>query len=165
MEPALLARRLARVEAVQAIHDLIAGFARGADAHCDPVLLRPLFTDDAVFDIGRFGRLEGGDHIVAEMHRNNARGFQWTLHYLTSPAIEVADDLRSATVFFYLWETATHPKPGAGDVACWIGGWYDAQAVPHGDGTWRFRRLQLTIRLMSPYAEGWKPVPAGFDDL
>lgn len=159
-----IARRLRRLEDREALRDLVAGFARGADAGCDPALLRPLFTDDARFDIDRFGSLEGGDHIVHEMHANTGRGFNWTLHYLTTPVFTFESD-DAATCFFYLWEVATHPRPDGTEVAYWIGGWYDARAVRQADGTWRFRHLQLTIRLMSPYAEGWKPMPPDFESL
>jgi hypothetical protein len=160
-----LETRIARLEAVEAIKILIARFARGADARCDPALLRPLFTDDARFDIDRFGALEGGDHIVAEMHANVDRGFNWTVHYLTSPIVEVAEDLQTAQCFFYLWEVATHPGAANEDKAYWIGGWYDATAVCSGDDQWRFKHLKLTVKLMSPYAEGWKPIPDNFEDL
>jgi len=158
-------QRLTRLEDIEAIKALIAGFSRGADAKCDPDMLRPLFCDDAVFDIGQFGRLEGGDHIVEQMHRNTDIGFDWTLHYLVSPVIEIHDDLETATCFYYLWETATHPTKAGTAQSYWIGGWYDATAVKGGDDRWRFRHLKLTVQLMSPYAEGWRAVPASFEEL
>ncbi len=159
-----IARRLLRLEDREALRDLVAGFARGADAGCDPALLRPLFTADARFDVDRFGSLEGGDRIVEQMHANTGRGFNWTLHYLTTPVFAFEDD-DTAECFFYLWEVATHPRPDGQAVAYWIGGWYDARAIRDTDGAWRFRHLRLTVRLMSPYAEGWKPVPPDFDSL
>lgn len=162
---ASLEQRIARLEALEAVKILIAGFARGADAGCDPGLLRPLFTDDARFDIDRFGSMEGGDEIAAQMHRNTDRGFNWTVHYLTTPVIELADDLESGRCFFYLWEVATHPTAEEGDKAYWIGGWYDAELECVADGSWRFSHLRLTIKLMSPYGEGWQPVPERFEDL
>ncbi|NKB37718.1 MAG: nuclear transport factor 2 family protein [Gammaproteobacteria bacterium] len=158
-------QRITRLEDYEAIKVIIATFSRGADAGCDPTILRPIFCDDAIFDIGQFGVLEGGDHIVNEMHNNTDIGFNWTLHYLISPVIEIQDDLNTAQCFYYLWETATHPTKQGKEDSYWIGGWYDATAVKEKDGKWRFKHLKLTVKLMSTYAEGWKPVPGSFDEL
>lgn len=158
-------QRITRLEDYEKIKVLITGFARGADADCDPTILRPLFTDDAVFDVGQFGSLEGGDNIVEQMHANVDLGFKSTLHFLVSPSIDMRDDLRSADCFYYLWETATHQTRGGQAVGYWIGGWYDALAVKGSDDVWRFRRLKLTVKLMSPNEQGWQPVPDSFDAL
>jgi len=160
-----LEQRITRLEDIEAIKILIATFSRGADAKCDPAILRPIFTDDAVFDIGQFGTLEGGDNIVNQMHSNTDIGFNWTLHYLVSPVIEIHDDLETATCFYYLWETATHATKKGDEDSYWIGGWYDATAFKEGDGKWRFKYLKLTIKLLSSYEEGWHELPKSFDDL
>ena len=159
---AQLEGRLAELEAVRAIHDLIAAFARGADAHCDPAMLAPLFTDDAVFDIGDFGTLSGGGaKIAADMHANNSRGFYWTLHYLVSPVIRFAPDRRQAETDFLLFEPAAlHPDNGG--KAFWIGGRYIADCQCDA-GQWRFHRLRLELHLMTRRRPGWDPVPTGFD--
>lgn len=160
-----LEQRITRLEDIEAIKILIANFSRGADAACDPAILRPLFTDDAVFDIDQFGTLEGGDQIVEQMHNNTDIGFNWTLHYLVSPVIEIQQDLQTAHCFYYLWETATHPTQQGSEDSYWIGGWYHARAVKQADGKWRFQHLQLSVKLMSRYAEGWHELPASFADL
>ena len=158
-------QRITRLEDIEAVKNIITQFARGADARCDPTILRPIFADEAVFDIGQFGTLEGGDNIVEQMHANVDKGFNWTIHYLTTPMVEIADsDLDRATCFFYLWEVATHPVQDQADKAYWIGGWYDATAVKLA-GKWGFSHLKLTLSLLSPYDEGWKPMPQSFDDL
>ena len=160
-----LEQRITRLEDSEAIKVLIANFSKGADAKCDPVILRPLFCDDAVFDIGQFGIIEGGDNIVNQMHNNTDIGFNWTLHFLASPIIEIHDDLKTATCFYYLWETATHPTKKGKEDCYWIGGWYDATAVKETDNQWRFKHLKLTVKLMSHYTEGWQEVPGSFDEL
>ncbi len=160
-----LEQRITRLEDFEAIKVLIASFSRGADAKCDPVILRPLFCDDAVFDIGQFGTLEGGDHIVDQMHNNTDIGFNWTLHFLVSPIIEIHEDFKTATCFYYLWETATHHKIKGNEECYLIGGWYEAIAVKEADNKWRFKHLKLTVKLMSPYTEGWRDVPGSFDEL
>lgn len=158
-------QRLTRLEDYEKIKVLITGFARGADANCDPKLLRPLFTDDAVFDVGQFGRLEGGDNIVEQMHSNVDVGFNSTLHFLVSPTIDMQEDLKSAKCFYYLWETASHTTQAGQDVAYWIGGWYDADVVKDAYGTWRFKHLALNLKLLSPNTDGWRPLPSSFEEL
>jgi hypothetical protein len=157
-------QRITRLEDIEAVRGIITQFARGADAGCDPGILRPIFTDDAVFRIAHFGTLEGGDIIAREMHANAAKGFNWTIHYLTTPTVEIGEDLESARCFFYLWEVATHPSRDGSPKAYWIGGWYDGVAVKQ-HGRWRFRRLELTLGLMTPHEPGWRPIPRSFEDL
>ena len=162
LQLAQLEARLADLEARQGVHDLIAAFARATDAHCDPALIAPLFTDDAEFDIGDFGTLSGGGAAIAhEMHANNARGFFWTLHYLLSPVIQFSDDRRSASVDFYIFEPAALHQDN-GSKAFWVGGRYFAECRASA-GRWQFRRLRLQLELMSRHRPGWDPIPAGFD--
>lgn len=164
MAEADLAHRIARLEAREDIRDVLVAFARGADAHCDPAQLAPLFTDDAVFDIGSFGVLTGGGAaIAAHMHANNSRGFYWTLHYMVSPQITLAEDCASASVFCYLWElAASHPDKGR--KAFWIGGHYTADMVLQ-QGCWRIRKLKLHLDLLSPYAEGFAATVTSFEEV
>lgn len=158
-------QRLTRLEDYEKIKVLITGFARGADANCDPKLLRPLFTDDAVFDVGQFGRLEGGDHIVEQMHSNVDVGFNSTLHFLVSPSIEMQANLTSAKCFYYLWETASHKTQNGKDVAYWIGGWYNADVEKDANSIWRFKYLSLSLKLLSPNSDGWQSLPDSFEEL
>ncbi len=160
-----LEQRIARLEDIDAIKKVIVRFARGADAGCDPKILRPLFTDDAVFVVGDLATYNGGDEITRLMHANNKTGFYWTLHYLVSPDIEISDDGKTATAFYYLWEPAATSRTGDRDQAYWIGGWYDAALEKGTDQKWRYKHLSLTLKLMSAYAEGWQAMPTQFDDL
>ncbi len=159
-----LEARIQRLEDIEAIKKVITRFARGADHGCDPDILRPLFTDDAVFEVGQFGTYTGGDEIARSMHANNKTGFYWTLHYLISPEIEISEDGKTATAFYYLWEPAATPQKDKPDQAFWIGGWYNASLAKESGG-WKYRHLALTLKLLSSYDEGWKAMPGAFDDL
>jgi SnoaL-like domain len=149
-----LETRIAILEAKSDIQDLFTAFAKGADAYCEPALLEPIFTDDAIFDVGSFGRMEGGGQAIAEtMKMNNVRGFHWTLHYMVSPEVKVAPTLEHADAFCYFWGVAkSHPDNG--ERSFWVGGTYTAEAVRTSRG-WRFRRLNLHVELLSPYEEGF----------
>lgn len=152
-------QRLSRLEALRAIDDLIADLGRAFDAGPSAALLQPLFTDDARFTIDRYGTLEGAAAIAAGVAGNAAQGFRWTLHYLVSPKVGLADDHRSADVEFLLWETAT----AASGRAYWIGGRYLAHACVI-DAGWRFDRLELQAGLISHYPAGWSDKPERLAD-
>lgn len=156
--------RIAKLEARQSIDDLIGDLARAFDGGPSAELLRPLFTDDARFEIDRYGVLEGGDAITAGVVGNSGQGFSWTLHYLVSPKVELAADCSSAQLDFMLWEVAT----SASGRAYWIGGRYFARAVRSGEGEagsrWRFASLTLEAQLISRNPAGWSDKPATLQD-
>jgi len=153
-----LEQRIERLEALRAIDDLITDLSRAFDAGPSRDALRPLFTDDASFLIDRYGDLRGADAIAEGVAGNAESGFRWTLHYLVSPKVVLAEDGRSADVSFMLWEVAT----AASGRAYWIGGRYLSRMV--GDqGRWRFATLELQADLISHYPEGWNDKPPSLD--
>jgi len=154
MTPTTLEARVTRLEALRAVDDLIADLGRAFDSGPSATALRPLFTDDAVFVIDRYGTLEGGNAIAEGVAGNAESGFRWTLHYLVSQRVVLAADGQSADVDFYLWEIAT----SATGKAYWIGGKYEAKALAAGD-RWRFSRLELKADVISHYPEGWGKKP------
>lgn len=159
MDGPSLEQRVARLEALRGIDDLIADLGRAFDAGPSAEALRVLFTADAGFLIDRYGALQGREAIAQGVAGNAEQGFRWTLHYLVSPKVTLAVDLRSADIDFYLWEVAT----AASGRAYWIGGRYVAQAVQDGE-RWRFGRLELRADLISHYPDGWLPKPAALAD-
>jgi hypothetical protein len=74
---------------------------------------------------------------------------------MVSPAIKIADDGKTAQAFWYLWETANMPHPQTRETeAMWIGGTYDTTLAKE-NGEWKFKWVNLNIKLLSPYTEGW----------
>lgn len=157
--------RLARLEAAEEIRTVISRFARAADDHCLPEGMRPLFAEDAVFEVGPFDTYRGREEILRKLQENNKTGFNWTLHYLVGPEITVDAQAQTANAFFYLWEPAATSRESDDSRAYWIGGWYDADLVRTETDGWRFRRLRLTLKLLSRYDEGWRPMPTSFAEL
>lgn len=151
--------RLLRLEVLRAIDELIADLGRAFDAGPSAEALRPLFADDAVFVIDRYGTLEGADGIAEGVAGNAESGFRWTLHYLVSPKVTLSTDMKQADVDFYLWEIAT----AASGKAYWIGGRYLAAAVWRPE-RWMFRSLELQADLISHYPQGWLPKPDALAD-
>jgi hypothetical protein len=153
-----LEQRIQRLEALRGIDDLIVDLSRAFDAGPSRDALKPLFTDCAIFLIDCYGTLQGAEAIANGVAGNAEAGFQWTLHYLVSPKMVLADDCRSADVDFMLWEVAT----AASGKAYWIGGKYLARAV-NDLNRWRFENLELQADLISHYTQGWAEKPPSLD--
>ncbi len=159
MDTGNLEQRLRQLEALRAIDDLIADLGRAFDAGPSAAALRPLFTADSRFVIDQYGSFEGSEAIAAGVAGNADAGFRWTLHFLVSPKVALAEDQTAGTVDFYLWEAAT----AASGKAYWIGGRYRAQ-VRLDEGRWRFAYLELEADLISHYPDGWQPKPMQLSD-
>jgi len=151
-----LAARVQRLEDIEAIKLLVVRYAQGADRGNDTDIMIPLFADDGVWDGGeRFGVYTGKEAIRQFLSESGAF-IGWTLHYMVSPAVEVDPHGKTAKAFWYLWETATMPNQETGeDDAFWIGGTYESELTKQHDGAWKFARVALTLKLLSPYKEGW----------
>ena len=150
-----LAARIQRLEDIEAIKWMIVRYAQGADQHNNVDIMLPLFADDAVWDAGeRFGRYEGKQAIY-EFLKGSGSFIGWTLHYMVSPAIKIAEDGKTAQAFWYLWETANMPSAQTQESeAMWIGGTYDTELAKE-NGEWKFTKVNLRVKLLAPYTEGW----------
>ncbi len=150
-----LIRRLARLESLEAIRDLIAGYARGADRNNDPAIMAPLFAPDATWAAKGFGPFKGRDAIAQGLAATGRTDILWSLHYMISPLVELAGDGHTATGSWYLWELATMPGTSADQPdSIWVGGTYQADFRQH-DGRWYFQNVWLDIRLATPFEEAW----------
>ena len=89
--------RLRRIEACEAIRKLIAAYAVGADRKNDPAILGPLFSADAEWQLDGVDHLIGRTAIAEGLSRIAQTYVTWSLHYMVSPLIELADDALSAT--------------------------------------------------------------------
>jgi hypothetical protein len=119
-DPAALAKRLQRVEDVQALHALKAEYAAAADAKYVPTGGRApefeaaadrqaaCFAADAVWHGGPFGgTISGRDGLLA-FFRNSP--WRFTAHLYDAPAISVDGDAASAR--WRLWEIGTRAADG-----------------------------------------------------
>jgi len=151
--------RLARLEARAEISDLVARYAQGADRKNDPAILGPLFADDAVWTAEGFGDLVGRDAIASGLAAIAAARVLWSIHYMVSPLVELAEDGRTARCHWYLWELCTLSE-GTRPTDSWFGGWYES-ALAKTENGWRFTRVRLDVRLQGEALPQWqfkKPV-------
>jgi CDGSH-type Zn-finger protein len=156
---------IVRLRAKDDLRDLITNYARGCDQGNNPVMLRPLFTDDATWECKGYGRFVGGDKVASGLHDIAGNSIFWSLHNMISPLIAFDADEQGATLFWYLWEAATLPHDETGESeAHWIGGTYDARAIRHG-GRWLFTQMELKLNVASPVSQCWvkQRFPRGSD--
>ena len=150
-----LEERITRLEDIEAIKSLVTTYARGADRNNDPAILAPLYTEDAVWEAEGFGRHEGIEAIAREMAEVGRETILWSLHYMVSPEIRIADDGKSAECFWYLWELAKMPGKDGQPEDNVIGGWYETELVKT-DAGWKFRHVTLVLKLICPAHEPWE---------
>ena len=158
-----LVARVQRLEDIEAIKLLVVRYAQGADQGNDPDIMVPLFTDAGVWDGGKRFGVYTGKEAIRQFLAESGAFIGWTLHYMVSPAVDVDPAGQTAKAFWYLWETANMPNQESGeDDAFWIGGTYESALAKQADGAWKFTRVALDLKLLSPYAEGWarKQLPA-----
>ncbi|MBI3951655.1 MAG: nuclear transport factor 2 family protein [Acidobacteria bacterium] len=156
-----LAKRVRRLEDIEAIKQIIIIYGKGSDDHHNVDVMLPLFTEDGVLDVGSgYGRYEGREALREFLTGPAEEIIRWSIHYMLSPVIEVAEDGRTAHAFWYLWEVANMEDPRTKELeAMWIGGTYDSDLVKEADGQWRFKEIRLKMEFMSPYSEGWVKSP------
>jgi hypothetical protein len=154
-----LAKRIQRLEDIEAIKYLLVLYAQGSDHKNDPDVMVPLFTEDGIFDIGTGYGTYVGHKAIREFLEGATSIIDWSLHYMISPHIKVADDGQTADVFCYLWEIANMPDGKGGLEPVFIGGTYHNDAVRLPNGEWRFKHVRLRMEIMSPYSQGWVKKP------
>lgn len=157
--PSAESRRLIRLEAAEALRNLVALYARAADRGNDPALMRRIFSEDAEWEARGFGSYRGAEAIAEALARIAAEQVLWSLHVMGPPYLEIADDLASAAVSWRLWELSQMARPGAAPRDHWLGGGYEAEAVWSAADGWRFRKVTLELSLIAPTGEAWRPEP------
>ena len=147
---------LAGLTAIEEIRRLKHVYAGVCDTGYDPARMAPLFTEDAVWDGGRFGRYEGRD-AVCGFFAGISSQIVWAMHYMLNPVIDVADDGQSATGSWYLWQPCTVVGPD-GPQAVWLAGRY-ADQYRREAGGWKFSVVDLDVQCVTPYEHGWAVKP------
>lgn len=154
-------QRLSRLEAREAIADLIVHYARGGDRGNDPAIMGPLFADNGRWESEGFAVLEGRPAIERGLAAIAATRVRWSIHYMTTPLITLSEDVQTAACTWYLWELCTMQGPdGMRDE--WLGGVYDSALTLTAEG-WKFSRVRLDIHVQGEAIPPWsvkKPIGA-----
>jgi hypothetical protein len=135
--------RLELIETRNALLDLISAYAQGFDDH-RPELLRDAFADDAVLELGLFGRYEGIDAILgaAEQFWIGAPNMH---HWMANPLLEIDLDAGTASARTALNCLSTFTDSGTSH----IGGRYD-DAFARVDGRWVISERTLIVQFVAP---------------
>jgi ketosteroid isomerase-like protein len=140
--------RLQKLADIDEIKKLKARYAAACDNNYDADAIAELFTLDAVWDGGIFGKAEGREKI-RDFFRHAPAVFSFAIHNVTNPRIEVDGDLASGE--WYLLQPATR-EPGT--QAVWLAAVYHDEYV-RVDGKWLFQRLLVNANFLSKYEDGW----------
>jgi len=143
-----LEKRVQTLEDIEAIKKLKARYYGYCDAGYDADGLISLFTDDAVWDGGSFGRYEGRKAIY-DFFAGVSKLLPFALHYVMNPQIDVEGDRASGR--WYLLEPCTFAQ---GSQAVWGAAYYEDRYVKVG-GAWKFQEVKLTSSFWTPYEQGW----------
>ena len=152
--------RVIRLEAIEEIKRMKAHYARCADAkYTEDHRRRPqeeidriareqtsVFTEDAIWDNGLFGRFEGRSAIWEFLR---ATPWRFSVHMYMNPLIEVHGD--TATGSWVIWEVATLDESNR---AVFLSATLDDEYV-RLDGRWYTSKVAMTNRFMTPFEEPW----------
>ncbi len=157
MEPEGLEQRLRRLEDIEEIKKLKARYCEACDggwdgrASHDLEKIVALFTEDAVWDGGVYGRREGRAALRDYYQRNPEVPFAF--HLLTDPIIEVNGD--RATGNWHLLISLTQ----ADQSSMLIGGVFEDEYARTAEG-WRIKRSRFSLALHSPHQGPWPAPPS-----
>jgi hypothetical protein len=151
-------QRLELLEDVRAIEDLKHRYTAALDFGYDLDALAACFVPRGRWVANGFGDCRGHDEIRAFFARL-AKATPQTLHYATSPRIEVAPDGLSAVARFYLLNLSTVRRRDSDELdAVVVLGTYDDRCVKI-EGRWLFEELRVDVRSSSDWTEGWARQP------
>jgi hypothetical protein len=134
---------------VEQIKQLKHRYCAYCDEGYDPDGIASLFVLDGVWDGGLFGCFEGRDAIHG-FFSGASKLISFANHYVTNPVIEVDGD--TATGRWDLWQPMVNEPASQ---ACWLVAKYRDTYVKQDDGGWMFQRLEVDVKALSPYEEGF----------
>lgn len=160
----ILEGRLRALEDVEAIRNLKARYGQLADSRYHRGRARPrneiepiaealaaLFSEDAIWDGGTMGRIQGRA-AIAERFAEPTLNFSW--HYFVKPLIEVDADGQTARG---TWDILA-PCTSTDDVAMWMAG-YEEDGYLRVGQEWLHSEMKLNVVFMAPHAKGWVRPP------
>ena len=143
-----LERRIQTLEDIEEIKRLKHRYCAACDNNFDADAIASLFTENAVWDGGNFGKLEGRE-AIRSFFQNASKNMPFAIHMVLNPIIEVNGDTAKGT--WYLFQTCTFAE---GDRAIWGSARYDEEYV-RVNGKWMFKHLTLSSHFWTPFDKGW----------
>ena len=154
--------RLARLEACEAIRQCVYRYALAGDRGNHAGILSGLLTDDVVFEATGVAGFAGKDAVLSGLAEVAKHTVVWAFHLPAGPLIDLKEDMRSAHCFWWLWEPV-RLRDGPGEATPrWAAAHYNADLVEQ-DGVWRFRRILLETKMLTPFAGPWTEIDGEFE--
>ena len=147
-----LEQRLRRLEDIQALTVLKHRYCEYCDDSYNAEKIATLFTEDATWNGGALGRARTRAKI-AIYFAASSQLVPFAIHHVTNPLIEVDGD--RAACRWYLWQPMVMRDV---EDALWYAARYDDVCVRQ-DGVWLFQSVEITTRMLSPYAAGFRQTP------
>ncbi len=154
---ATLEHKVETLVALEAIRRVIALYAKAGDDNNNPAALAPLLDENARWVCAGFGDFTGRETITQALAKVGRERILWSLHYPVAPIIDLADDLRSAHAFWWLWELTTMRDEAGTEENNWLGATYECDFVRAADA-WKISYLVLDIKKIVPYANATPPL-------
>ncbi|AKT40783.1 nuclear transport factor 2 family protein [Chondromyces crocatus] len=130
---------LPRLDDIEDIRQLKAQYAVRADAvfrtpgSATAAALGELFTNDAILDLGPFGRYEGKPALLNAFENILPQSTIWSIHYIVNPIITVQGHQAQGSWYFLIFAQANAtPRPPAAPI---YGGYNDK--YKKSGNTWR----------------------------
>lgn len=141
--------RLTRLEAIEAIRALKMRYARFCDDGYPAEKIGALFVEDGVWDSGEAWGTHVGRPAIEAFFREAPSKIRWAIHYTVSGDISVADDLKSATGRWYLWQPMTMVIDGKDTPGILMADYVDHYVNVPGQG-WLYSSLKVNVQKLIP---------------
>ncbi len=149
-EPSL-EQRIARLELIEQIRTLKAVYCEFCDRDYDPEGLAGLFTEDAVWDGGIFGRYEGRQ-AIRQFFQGVSGSLVFAAHLVMNPIISFVDN-DTATGKWRLWQPATQNEGGKLECKFLLAAYDDVYV--RTAGTWLHKSVKVQVNFFEPVTSGW----------
>jgi uncharacterized protein (TIGR02246 family) len=136
-----IVRRLDELESYAAIQQLVADYGNAFD-HEDVNRLARIWHDDAVLDVGEFGRYEGRDAILAAV-KTLSEGVPEQHHWHANHSIDIDGDQATGLVALDCAVTAAEGGPHM------VGGFYEDR-YERREGEWKIASRVFTMEYWTP---------------
>jgi hypothetical protein len=146
-----LEQRVARLESIEDIRALKAVYCDLCDRGYDPEGLAAMFTEDAVWDGGLFGRYEGR-RAIHNFFKGISGSLVFAAHLVTNPIITFLDD-DTAIGKWRLWEPATVNENGKLDSRILLAAYDDIYVKI--EGRWLHKSVTVSANFFVSLSEGW----------
>lgn len=145
-----LARKIQHLDDLEAIKTLKHQYCAYCDASYDADGIASLFTEDAIWDGGKFGRCEGRD-AIRKFFQGASKMLTFAAHQVMNPIIKIDGD--HATGQWKLLQPCTQ-QGKEGPRAMWLIANYHDDYVRTPAG-WRFQHLRVDILSFEPHTAPW----------